>query len=156
MKQPAVALIDGEHYPAVVVEALRQAAERFDIKAALFLGGVEKIRDQDLEEEAEALYGVPVVFDPDWGRGLARVIGEHNPEVVVDLSDEPVLGYEERFRLISESLARGVGYVGSDSHSSPADLHTCAQPPGSWSSVPGGERGRRWSVSVRRGPLRAR
>ena len=40
--------------------------------------------------------------------------------MVVDLSDEPVLGYEQRFRLISEALARNVGYVGSDFHFSPA------------------------------------
>ena len=129
MKRPAVALIDGEHYPAVVLEALREASRCFDIKAALFLGGVEKIREGALDGGAEALYGVPVVFDQDWGRGLARVIREHSPEVVVDLSDEPVLGYEERFRLISESLARGVDYVGSDFHFSPADHeYLCTSP----------------------------
>ena len=70
-----------------------------------------------------------MVFDPDRCRGLARVIEEFRPEVVVDLSDEPVLGYEQRFRLISESLARDVGYVGPDFHFSPASSdRLCTSP----------------------------
>jgi cyclic 2,3-diphosphoglycerate synthetase len=120
MKRPAVALIDGEHYPPVVVEALRQAGDRFEFRAALFLGGAEKIRADDLEAEAASIYGLPVVFDSDWSHGLGRLIEQFRPEVVVDLSDEPVLGYEQRFRLISHSLARNVGYVGSDFHFNPA------------------------------------
>jgi cyclic 2,3-diphosphoglycerate synthase len=39
---------------------------------------------------------------------------EHRPEVVVDLSDEPVLGPRDRFALASRSLAAGVPYVGAD------------------------------------------
>ncbi len=129
MRPVAVALIDGEHYPAVVVDALRQASDRFDFRAALFLGGTEKIRSVALESDAGALYGVPVVFDADWSRGLAHVLEEYRPEVVVDLSDEPVLGYEQRFRLISESLARNVGYSGSDFHFSPASSERlCTSP----------------------------
>jgi len=120
MKLSAVVLIDGEHYPAVVVEALRQASDRFDFRAALFLGGAEKIRRDGLEEEAEEVYGLPVIFDDDWSRGLDAVIDQYHPNVVVDLSDEPVLGYIERFRLASKALAREVGYVGPDFHFSPA------------------------------------
>jgi cyclic 2,3-diphosphoglycerate synthetase len=129
MRRTAVALIDGEHYPAVVVDALRQASDRFDFRAALFLGGAEKIKSEDFEREAEAIYGLPVVFDADTSQGLAHAISEFRPEVVVDLSDEPVLGYEERFRLISDSLARNVGYVGSDFHFSPASCRRlCTSP----------------------------
>lgn len=119
MKLSAVALIDGEHYPPVVVDALRQAADRFDFRAALFLGGAEKILGGDLEEGAEELYGLPVIFDDDWSRGLDMVIDQYQPQVVVDLSDEPVLGYVQRFRLASKTLAREVGYVGPDFHFSP-------------------------------------
>jgi cyclic 2,3-diphosphoglycerate synthetase len=120
MKSTAVALIDGEHYPVVVVDALRQLSDRFDFKAAVFLGGAEKITADDLEHAAAEMYGLPVVLDSDMNRGLARAIEEYRPQVVVDLSDEPVLGYPQRFRLISESLARNVGYFGSDFHFSPA------------------------------------
>ncbi|MCX8033100.1 MAG: 2,3-diphosphoglycerate synthetase [Thermoleophilia bacterium] len=116
----AIALIDGEHYPQVVADALRSLADRFVFKGALFLGGLEKIKSGDLEAEALGLYGVPVLFDRDPRAGLARALAEFQPEVVVDLSDEPVVGYEQRFCLISESLARNVSYVGSDFQFSPA------------------------------------
>jgi cyclic 2,3-diphosphoglycerate synthetase len=129
MRPPAVALIDGEHYPVVVAEALRQASDRFEFKAALFLGGTEKISAGDLKAEAARIYGLPVVFDDDRCRGLARAIDLYRPQVVVDLSDEPVLGYEQRFRLISEALARNVSYLGSDFHFSPASSdRLCASP----------------------------
>ncbi len=129
MKRSAVALIDGEHYPSVVVDALRHAAGQFEFLGAVFLGGFEKIREGDLETAAEKMYGLPVVFDADLCRGLTRAIDLFDPEVVVDLSDEPVLGYEERFRLVSHSLARNVGYVGPDFHFSPAGSdHLCASP----------------------------
>jgi cyclic 2,3-diphosphoglycerate synthetase len=121
MRRPAVALIDGEHYPAVVRDALGQAGDIYDFRCALFVGGAEKVVRGVLESDAEDLYGLPVVFDEDPVRGLARAIRDFNPAVVVDLSDEPVLGYEDRFRLISESLARNVDYVGSDFHFNPAD-----------------------------------
>jgi cyclic 2,3-diphosphoglycerate synthetase len=119
MKPLAVALIDGEHYPPVVVDALSQAGERYEFVAALFLGGTEKVEGGDLGGTARAVYGLPVLFDAEPERGLERALAEYGPEVVVDLSDEPVLGYEQRFSLISHSLARGVGYVGSDFHFSP-------------------------------------
>jgi len=129
MKTRAVALIDGEHYPAVTRDALQSAAERYDVRAAVFLGGAEKIRQGDLQGQAQELYGLPVVFDTDACRGLARAIEDYRPEVVIDLSDEPVLGYEQRFRLISESLARNVSYVGPDFHFRPPSLtRLCASP----------------------------
>ena len=70
---PAVALIDGEHYPPVVVDALAGAAERYDFRGALFLGGIEKIRSGDFVNEAERIYGLPVVFEKDWEVGLRRL-----------------------------------------------------------------------------------
>ncbi len=85
--------------------------------------------NQTFEATAEKIYGLPVVFDPDLCRGLMRAVDLFDPEVVVDLSDEPVLGYEERFRLISHSLARNVGYVGPDFHFSPTGSDfLCATP----------------------------
>ena len=120
MKVPAVVLIDGEHYPPVVVDALRQGADRYEFRAAVFLGGTEKIEQEGFQERAEELYGLPVVFAEDWLQALEAAIDRYRPQVVVDLSDEPVLGYVQRFRLASTSLAREVGYVGPDFHFSPA------------------------------------
>ena len=92
----ALALIDGEHYPPVVRDALAEVPH--EVVGAVLVGGVEKIRGGED-------YGVPLVELED---GLARA------EVVVDLSDEPVLGPRERFRVASRVLAAGLPYEGAD------------------------------------------
>ena len=94
----AVAVVDGEHYAPVVRDAL--ASLPYEFVCAYLAGGTEKLRGGED-------YGVPVVHELD--DALALV-----PEVVVDLSDEPVLGPRERFRLASRVLAAGVPYVGAD------------------------------------------
>jgi cyclic 2,3-diphosphoglycerate synthase len=94
----ALAIIDGEHYATVVRDALEELP--YEFVAALLVGGTEKLRGG---EE----YGVPLVGE------LAAAL-EHDAEVVVDLSDEPVLGPPERFRLASCALALGLPYIGAD------------------------------------------
>jgi cyclic 2,3-diphosphoglycerate synthase len=95
----ALALIDGEHYAPVVRAALAELP--YDFVAAHVVGGTEKLR-------GDADYGVAVASD------LEGALAEHRPELVVDLSDEPVLGPKERFRLASKVLAAGFPYVGAD------------------------------------------
>jgi cyclic 2,3-diphosphoglycerate synthetase len=95
----ALALIDGEHYAPVVKAALEELP--YEFVAAHLVGGGEKLRDG-------ADYGVALADD------LDAALAEHRPELVVDLSDEPVLGPVERFRLASRVLAAGLPYVGSD------------------------------------------
>ncbi|HEV3479390.1 MAG TPA: hypothetical protein VG144_08065 [Gaiellaceae bacterium] len=95
----ALALIDGEHYAPVVRDALRELSH--DVAGAMLVGGTEKLRGDDD-------YGVPVVTE------LEEALERFDPEVAVDLSDEPVLGPRERFRLASAFLARGIAYEGSD------------------------------------------
>ena len=89
----AVALIDGEHYADVVRDTL--AALPYDVVGAILVGGTEKLRGGED-------YGVPLVEDFD------------GAEVVLDLSDEPVLGPAERMRWASRALAAGLPYVGAD------------------------------------------
>ena len=89
----ALALIDGEHYPPVVRDALRDLP--YEFVGAILVGGTEKLR-------GDADYGVPLV---DSFAGA---------EIVVDLSDEPVLGPAERLRWASRALAAGLPYVGAD------------------------------------------
>src|SRR5215212_6433450 len=103
----AVAVIDGEHYAPVVRDAL--ATLPFEFAAAVLIGGTEKLR-------GETEYGVPLAHD------LEGAIAEHEPELVYDLSDEPVLGPRERFRLASRVLAYGLPYVGSDFRFDPPQL----------------------------------
>jgi cyclic 2,3-diphosphoglycerate synthetase len=45
---------------------------------------------------------------------LTLAIDEFAPDGVLDLSDEPVLGYRERMELAAVALTRGIPYIGSD------------------------------------------
>jgi cyclic 2,3-diphosphoglycerate synthetase len=93
----AVVVIDGEHYPPVVRDAI--AGLPYDVVGAWLAGGTEKLR-------GDADYGVPLL------RELAQ--GFEQAEVVVDLSDEPVLSPPDRFLLASRALAAGLRYEGAD------------------------------------------
>jgi cyclic 2,3-diphosphoglycerate synthetase len=95
----AVAIVDGEHYASVVRHALEELP--YEFAAAVLVGGQEKLRGGED-------YGVPLVA------GVDEAIDRYRPEVVVDLSDEPVLGPVERLALASRVLARGIPYVGAD------------------------------------------
>jgi cyclic 2,3-diphosphoglycerate synthetase len=103
----ALAIIDGEHYAPVVQDAL--ATLPYDFGGAWLAGGTEKLRGDDE-------YGVPLFDD------LERALADLEPEVVVDLSDEPVLGPRDRFRVASRVLAYGVPYVGPDFRFDPPEL----------------------------------
>ena len=94
---PAIVVIDGEHYPPVVRDAI--AGLPYEVIGAWLAGGTEKLR-------GEPDYGVPLVETLE--------DGFTNAEVVVDLSDEPVLGPRERMLIASHVLAAGLRYEGAD------------------------------------------
>ena len=104
----ASSLIDGEHYAAGGARRDRRAAVRRRRPPSV-VGGTEKIRGGED-------YGVPLVDD------LDAALEAHEPDLVYDLSDEPVLGPVERFRLASRVLARGLPYVGADFRFDPPEL----------------------------------
>jgi len=103
----ALALIDGEHYVSVVRDALAELP--YDVVVAVVVGGTEKLRGGED-------YGVPLAGD------LDNALATSGAEVVVDLSDEPVLGPVERFRTASRVLAAGLPYVGADFRFDPPEL----------------------------------
>jgi len=105
-----VALIDGEHYPPVVRFALDALGREHDVVAVAFAGGTEKV---DLDAGVD-VYGAPVVFSSTVDEALAEAIRLYEPEVIIDLSDEPVLSAADRFRLASLALGRDVAYRGAD------------------------------------------
>ena len=105
----AVALVDGEHYAPVVQAALQ--ALPYEWVGAILVGGTEKLRPGDD-------YGVPLVGSLD----------EVEAEIVVDLSDEPVLGPRERFLWASRALALGLPYAGADFRFDPPPLHAVPFP----------------------------
>ena len=95
----AVVIVDGEHYPPVVRDALIELG--YDVVAAVLAGGTEKLH-------GHPDYGVPLAAS------LEAAVAEYAPDVVVDLSDEPVLGPPARMALASRALALGVPYEGAD------------------------------------------
>ncbi|MDQ3890193.1 MAG: 2,3-diphosphoglycerate synthetase [Actinomycetota bacterium] len=104
----ALALVDGEHYPAVVRAAFDELP--YVVAGAVVLGGNEKLRDGRME------LGVPLHATLEHG------LDQLAPDVVVDLSDEPIADPRTRFRLASRALAAGVPYVGSDFRFDPVDF----------------------------------
>jgi cyclic 2,3-diphosphoglycerate synthetase len=98
----ALVVIDGEHYAPVVRDAIAELP--YEVVGAWLAGGTEKLRGG---EE----YGVPLL--------AALEDGFAQAEVVVDLSDEPVLSPQARFLLASRALAAGLTYKGADFHFEP-------------------------------------
>ena len=109
----AVAIVDGEHYVAVVRHALAELP--YEFAAAVLVGGQEKLRGGED-------YGLPLAAD------VESAIAGHEPDVVVDLSDEPVLGPPERLALVSRVLALGVPYVGADFRFDPPERAPFSKP----------------------------
>jgi cyclic 2,3-diphosphoglycerate synthetase len=103
----AVAVVDGEHYPDVVRDALAELP--YEFVGVLLAGGTEKLR-------GEPDYGVPILDD----------LGD--AEIVVDFSDEPVLDLERRLALASRVLAAGIPYVGADFRFDPPPFHPFDRP----------------------------
>jgi len=105
----ALVLIDGEHYAPVVRAALE--ALPYDVVGALLVGGTEKLRGGD-----------------DFGAPLVEGLDSVEADLVVDLSDEPVLGPRERMLWASRALALGLPYVGADFRFEPPRLDPVETP----------------------------
>jgi cyclic 2,3-diphosphoglycerate synthase len=105
----AIVLIDGEHYAPVVRDAL--VALPYDVVGALLVGGTEKLREGD-----------------DYSVALVDSLDAVEADLVVDLSDEPVLGPRERMLWAARALALGLPYVGADFRFDPPPLEPVATP----------------------------
>jgi cyclic 2,3-diphosphoglycerate synthase len=105
----AVVLVDGEHYPPVLIDAIRALEDRgYQIAAAVNLGGGEKLSGP-LE-----LGTLPIVEGTTQREALERALASYAPEVVLDLSDDPVVDARARSLLASVAVAHGVPYQGAD------------------------------------------
>jgi cyclic 2,3-diphosphoglycerate synthase len=123
-------VIDGEHYPPVVAAALDGLRSRYEIVAGLFAGGREKLRGSAAASQLAARFRLARLDDVDLRAeavagvldGVRASLRESRAEVLVDLSDEPVVGYRERFLLMSAALAEGARYVAADTEMWPQDF----------------------------------
>ena len=103
---PVIALIDGEHHPAAVRDALDRLERSRGLAGVVFCGGEEKVPAGALERTEEH-YGRSVETDspPDALRRLAA-----RAVAVVDIGDEPSLSPTPRFRLAAHALHLGLVY----------------------------------------------
>ena len=93
-----IALVDGEHHPA----AVREALDDLDLVGVIFCGGEEKLGHGSLEDH----YGRPVETEPEKAlRTLAP-----KADSVLDLADEPVLPASAKLRLAALALSLGLSY----------------------------------------------
>jgi cyclic 2,3-diphosphoglycerate synthase len=95
---PVIALIDGEHHPS----AVRDALAALDLAGVVFCGGEEKLGVGSLEEH----YGMPVETDVE--EGLRRLAP--HADAVVDLADEPVVPASRKLRIAALALDLGLAY----------------------------------------------
>ncbi|HEX6332358.1 MAG TPA: cyclic 2,3-diphosphoglycerate synthetase [Actinomycetota bacterium] len=107
-------LVDGEHYPPVTRWGIESARSRgLEPVEALLVGGTEKVRPDETWD-----LGVPVrTARGDPASSVAAALDElagAGLEGVLDLSDEPILGYRERMEVAAVTLVRGLPYLGSD------------------------------------------
>jgi cyclic 2,3-diphosphoglycerate synthetase len=97
-----IALIDGEHHPPAVREALDRIERERGLAGVAFCGGEEKLPAGPLDGH----YGRPVYDNPE--RALRSLAS--SAAAVVDLADEPVLPPPERLRLAALALHLRLAY----------------------------------------------
>lgn len=101
-----IALVDGEHHPAAVREALDRLETERGLAGVVFCGGEEKLPAGALARPEE-LYGRAVSTDAPEAELRRLACGA---DTVVDLADEPALAAHERLQLASVAMSLGLVY----------------------------------------------
>ncbi len=107
-----IALIDGEHYPQVTSDAISVLKEIFGKRflGIIFMGGTEKISAKKIHEYFdEELFAVE-----DLERDFLKGLYHFKPDLVYDLSDEPVVNYVVRMKIASYCFSQKSSYMGPD------------------------------------------
>lgn len=127
MKKKTIILIDGEHYPSAIKQTVihLSKSKEFQPLAAVFMGGEEKIGHlEDLSS-----INLPIIREKNSKEALLKAIKIYQPQIILDISDEPVLGYKERLLYGSIILASGITYQGSDFQFDPLKFHKILNKP---------------------------
>jgi cyclic 2,3-diphosphoglycerate synthetase len=98
-----IVLLDGEHHPSVVRDAVAPLAP----VGAVWCGGEEKVAREVLDDPVTH-YGIQ--FDADEPREHALRRLAPDADTVVDLADEPVLAADAKLRLAALALHLGLAY----------------------------------------------
>lgn len=129
-----ICLVDGEHYLPVTKSALDMldSIEHNEVVAVVFIGGTEKLREAS-EEGISQKMERPVHFGDDYHKIPYNLIGEmiekYDADVVMDLSDEPVVDYSKRFKIATVILEKGIPYEGPDFKFDPLTEHEVLKKP---------------------------
>jgi cyclic 2,3-diphosphoglycerate synthetase len=115
LARQAVVLVDGEHYLPNLADSLRMLASSYRIRMVLFIGGTEKVGSFSAVR-GRLPYPVEAAFGERGAdlEAVARLFRRCGAELVIDLSDEPVVDYTARFRLANLALHFGMEYRGAD------------------------------------------
>ncbi|HEX5641643.1 MAG TPA: 2,3-diphosphoglycerate synthetase [Thermoleophilia bacterium] len=123
----------------MVAAAVARLEDAYAVAGGIFAGGREKLRGGEAGGLAAlaAEIGVPRLdaVEPRSAsahevlEGVRAVLRALRAEALVDLSDEPVVGYRERFLLMSAALAEGAAYVTSDTEVRPQAFARLAATP---------------------------
>ncbi|MBS3767364.1 MAG: cyclic 2,3-diphosphoglycerate synthetase [Candidatus Cloacimonetes bacterium] len=144
-------LVDGEHYPPVTKWALQELENKGNkIVAVVFLGGTEKVEDAEKELKDDQLDHKIYMGESNLESALElieKAIDKHQPDVAVDLSDEPIISYEDRFTIGSLLLSKNIAYFGADFYFSPPEQMEILEKP-SLSIIGTGKRVGKTAVSV--------
>jgi cyclic 2,3-diphosphoglycerate synthase len=97
-----IALIDGEHHPGVVRDALDTLAAEHELVGVWFVGGEEKVPAAVLAKP-RAHYGRDVVVGDE--------LPDTEADAVFDLSGDPVVSPDRRLALAAAALDRGLEYL---------------------------------------------
>lgn len=108
-------LVDGEHYLSNLKESLLEISKTYTVKYVIFIGGTEKIgTPADVSRVLPYTVRFAVKnYRPD-GPQIGKILKAHPVELVLDLSDAPIMDYMTRFEVACHVLYQGIVYRGSD------------------------------------------
>ncbi len=134
-----IVLVDGEHHPAVVAEALADLGATRAIAAVVFCGGSEKVSAEALARGAD-LYGHELTLGSTPVQALRSALAAHDADSVVDLADEPRVDTRAKLTLAAVAGAAGLAYEAPGLRIEPPELPDLALPQPSVTVIGTGKR----------------
>lgn len=110
-------LVDGEHHPAAVADALREIGRDEEIAAVAFCGGDEKVPAHVLDDPVR-YYGHELVRAETPAEVLAAALDRTGADLVFDLSDEPRVPPSVKAKLAAVAAGHGAAFALVESTSS--------------------------------------
>jgi len=107
-----IAIIDGEHYPQITLDAIQVLKKEFkgEFCGIIFLGGTEKITTGNFAE----FFNEEVFVIKNLLSDFPAALDRFKPDLVYDLSDEPVVNHSIRMTIASFCFFKHASYIGPD------------------------------------------